>query len=86
MGGGLSILGTKIKYLSVANKVCKITSINWLHLYIEVKETDLSVGDVSRSKLWDITEFEDFKIRLINGDGVTKVIYFVEWVKRRKRM
>lgn len=55
-----------------------------LHSCLEAKETDLSVGDVPESKLWDIEEFEDFKIRLVNGDGVAKVIDFGEWVKRHK--
>ncbi len=79
-----AINDTKIKYLSVANKIYKVTNINWLHSYIEAKETDLSIGDVPESELWDITEFEDFRIKLVNGDGMTKVIDFGEWVKRNK--
>ncbi len=74
----------KIKYLSVLNKIYEVTSINWLHSCIEAKETDLSVGDVPESELWDIGEFEDFKIRLVNGEGVAKVVDFGEWVKRNK--
>ncbi len=80
-----AINDTKIKYLLVADtKIYEVTSINWLHSYLEAKETDLSVDDVPESELWDIGEFENFKIRLINGNGVAKVIDFGEWVERHK--
>ncbi len=75
---------TKIKYLLVANKIYEVTSINWLHSFLEAKETDLSVGDVPESELWDIEEFEDFKVRLVNGDRMGEVIDFGEWVERHK--
>jgi len=81
-----TINDTKIKYLLVANKIYEVTSINWLHSSLEAKETDLSVGDVPESELWDIAEFEDFKIRLVNGDGVGKVVDFGEWKERNKRV
>ncbi len=67
-------------------KIYEVTSIDWWYSCIEAKETDLSVGDVEESELWDITEFENFKIKLINGDDVAKVIDFVEWVNRNKRV
>jgi len=81
-----TINDTKIKYLSLLNKIYEVTSINWLHSYIEAKEKDLSIGDVPESELWDITEFEDFHVRLVNGDGVARVIDFGEWVERHKRV
>lgn len=81
-----TINDTKIKYLLVVNKIYEVTSINWLHLCIEAKETNLSVGDVEESDIWDIAEFEDFKIRLVNGDGVAKVVDFGEWKVRNKRV
>ncbi len=68
----------------MANKIYEVTSINWQHSCIEAKETDLSVGNVLESELWDIAEFEDFKIRLVNGDSVVKVIDLWEWVERNK--
>jgi len=70
----------------VVSKIYEVTSINWLHSCIEAKETDLSIGDVPESELWDIAEFEDFHVRLVNGNGVAKVIDFWEWVKRNRRV
>lgn len=64
-------------------KIYEVTSINWLHLCLEAKETDLSVDDVEGSELWDISEFEDFHIRLVNG-GTAKVIDFLGVVEGHK--
>lgn len=70
---------TKIKYLSVANKIYEVTSISWLSSYLEAKETNLSVDDVPESELWDISYLADFKIRLINDNGViAEIIDFTE--------
>lgn len=80
-----TINNTKVKYLLVADtKIYEVTDINWPHSCLEAKETALSVGDVPESKLWDIGEFEDFHVRLVNGDGVGKVIDFGEWVRSNK--
>jgi len=70
----------------VLNKVYEVTSINWLQSYIEAKEAELRVGDVPESELWDIAEFEDFHVRMVNGDGMGKVIDFGEWVEKNKRV
>lgn len=59
----------KIKYISVADKIYKVTSINWLHLYLEAKEADLSADDVEESELWDISDLGEFCVRLVNGGG-----------------
>ncbi len=67
-------------------KIYEVTSINWWYSCIEAKETDLSVGDVPESELWDIAEFGDYEIKLVNGGDVAKVIDFREWVEMHKRV
>ncbi len=69
----------------MVNKIYEVTSIDWWYSCIEAKETDLSVGDVPESELWDISYFADFKIKLVNGNGAGKVIDFGEWKERNKR-
>lgn len=76
-----AINDTKIQYISVVNKVYEVTSINWLHSYLEAKQTDLNIGDVPESELWDISYFEDFRVRLVNSSGKTEIIDMAEWVK-----
>ena len=69
-----AINDTKIKYLSVANKIYEVTTINWLQSYLEARKTDLAVDDVPESELWDISFFKDFRIRLVNGGGMVGVM------------
>lgn len=79
-----AINDTKIQYLSVADKIYKVTSIQWLHFYLEAKETELTIDDVPENELWDISYFEDFRIRLVNQKGKAEIIDFAEWVKRNR--
>ncbi len=85
---------SKIKYLLVVDKIYEVTSIDWQHLYLEARETDLNVGDVEASELWDISDFDnEFTIRLINNYGDSgerrgsergEIIDFAELVERHK--
>lgn len=80
-----AINNTKIKYISVLDKIYEVTGIQWLHSYLEAKETDLNIGDVPESELWEISYFEGFHIRLVNNKGETKVIDMAEWLERNKK-
>ena len=81
-----AINDTKIKYLLIADtKIYEVISINWLHSYLEAKETDLNIGDVPESELWDISYFEDFRVRLVNRKGEAKIIDMEEWLERNKK-
>lgn len=82
--GVQAINDTKIKYLSVTDKIYKVTSIHWLHFYLEAKETDLSAEDVEETELWDISYFEDYRIRLVNKKGKTNIIDMDEWIEKNK--
>ena len=76
---------TKIKYLSVADtKIYKVTNIDFCNLTIEAKQTDLNIGDVPESELWDISYFEDFRVRLVNWKGEAKIIDMEEWLEENK--
>lgn len=42
------------------------------------------IDDVPEAELWDFSYFEDFRVRLVNGDGagdMGEIIDFAEWVK-----
>lgn len=58
---------SKIKYLSVADKIYKVTNIDFCNLTIKATETDLTIDDVPESEVFPIEEFGEFRIRLING-------------------
>lgn len=63
------------------DKVYNVTPINWLHFFLEAKETDLSAADVEESEMWDISFFEHFQIRLENDSGEIKFINMDEYAK-----
>lgn len=40
--------------------------------------------DVPECELWDIEEFERYKVKLINNDGMGEIVDFGEWKKGKK--
>lgn len=50
---------------------------------IEATETNLTAADVPECELWDIDEFERYKVRLINNDGMGEIVDFEEFRKRK---
>lgn len=53
---------------------------------IEATETNFTVDDVPEDELWDLEEFRNYKVKLINGDGgMGEIVDFSDWVNRRKR-
>lgn len=66
------------------DKLYKVTDIDFSDPSLEARETDLNVGDVPEDEVFPIEDFSEFKVRLINGSGVAKIIDFEEWVKKRR--
>lgn len=59
---------SKIQYISVADKIYKVTDIDFCNLTIEATETDLSIADVPENEVFLVEEFDEYRVRLINGD------------------
>lgn len=89
-----TINNTKIQYLSVADKICKVTYIDFHNQTIEADRTNLSIADVPESEVFPVEELGEFRIRLINGssdcggigEGFGDVVDFVEWIKAHMRI
>lgn len=78
--------GIKILYLSVADtKIYKVTDIDFCSLIIEAKETDLNIDDVEEAEVWDISYFEDFRVRLVNRKGKTEIVDMAEWLEQHNK-
>ena len=74
-----------MKYLKVIDKVYDIKKISFFYMTIEGVETNLTVDDVPEYELWDVGEFKNYKVKLINGSGgMGEVVDFGDWVNRRK--
>lgn len=46
---------------------------------VEAAETDLTKNDVPESEVWDIAEFRDYKVKLVNNGGQAEIVEFAEW-------
>jgi len=79
-----TINNTKIQYLSVADKIYKVTAIDFHNLTIEAARTDLSIADVPENEVFPIEEFGEFRVRLCNDGRMGAIVDFVEWIKARE--
>ena len=59
-------MNKNITYLSVADKIYRVTGIQWQQFLLEAESTNLSFTDVLQEELSDILCFEEFTVRLIN--------------------
>ena len=73
-----------MKYISVnkASKIYEITKISFFYMTVEAVETDLTMDDVPESEVWDIGEFEHYKVKLINSGGKVDIIDFADWKEK----
>ena len=78
------INNSKIKYLKVIDKIYEIKKISFYYMEIEAEQTDLTVDDVPEDETWDVEEFKNYKVKLINGSGKAEIVDFSDWVNRHK--
>lgn len=50
---------------------------------LEASETDLTINDVPADKMWDIEDFKNFKVKLINNGGRAEIVDFNVWKSKR---
>ena len=70
-----------MKYISVGKKLYEIIKISFFYMEVEAVQTDLKINDVPESEVWDIWEFEYYKVKLINNGGQAEIIDFDKWKK-----
>lgn len=74
---------TTIKYLKVMDKLYEINHISFFYMTLEASETDLTINDVPADKMWDIEDFKNFKVKLINNGGRAEIVDFNVWKSKR---
>lgn len=52
---------------------------------ITAVETDLAINDVSESEVWDVSEFRNYKVKLVNNGGMCEVIDMAEWIEQHNK-
>ena len=56
-----------------------IEKISFFYMTIEAIETNLTATDVPEDELWDLEEFKDYRVKLINNGGQAEILDFEEW-------
>ena len=75
---------TKIKYLKLPeNKIYEIIDISLLHMEIRAVESPLSAASIPEYEIWDISEFKNYKITLINNAGHAEIVDFEEYKSQK---
>ena len=41
------------------------------------------MNDVPESEVWDVEEFRDYKVKLVNNGGQADIVDFDDWKKER---
>lgn len=66
------------------DKLYQIIKLSFFYMSIEAVETDMVVGDVPADEVWDIEEFKNYKIKLINNGGQAEIVDFSAWKSKNK--
>lgn len=72
-----------MKYISVSDKLYEITRISFFYMTVEALQTNLTMNDVPESEVWDVEEFRDYKVKLVNNGGQADIVDFDDWKKER---
>ena len=46
---------------------------------IEAVETDFTTADVPEDEFWDLEEFKDYRVKLLNNGGQAEIIDFEKY-------
>lgn len=56
--------------------------MSFFYMTIEAFQTNLTAEDVPEDELWDISEFKDYRVKLINN-GNARIMNITEWKWKR---
>lgn len=70
--------------MKIENQIYEIKKISFFYMKIEATETNLTVDDVPEDETWDLEEFKNYKVKLINGSGKAEIVEFEDFKKEKK--
>ena len=79
-----AINNTKIKYLQVQDKLYEVRDISFYHMSITAVGVGSSVVNAPDDEVWDIEDFKNYKIKLINNSGQSEIVDFEKWKSKNK--
>ena len=66
------------------DELYKVIDIGFTNSMIEATKTDLLIDDVPEDELFDVMDFEEFRIHLINQKDGAKILDFEEYKNKKK--
>lgn len=74
---------TKIKFIKVLDKIYQVVNISFFHMRLEAAETKLTIEEVAEDELFDVMDFKNYSLKLINNNGCAEMIDFEKWKSGR---
>ena len=76
--GGREVIGTetKIKYIKINDKLYEVTDISFYHMTIRAVELLQTAARPEENEIFDVSDFGEFKITLVNNRGQASIIDF----------
>ena len=76
--GGTDIIGTdtKIKYIKINDKLYEVTDISFYYMTIRAVELSQAAARPEENEIFDVSDFKEFKISLVNNGGQGEIIDF----------
>ncbi len=65
------------------DKIYSVVDISFFYMTVQASETKLFLTDISENEVFDLSNFDDFKISLVNNGGQAKIISIAEWKKKK---
>lgn len=65
-------------------KIYRIAGISFFHMTIDAVETNVPAADIPEDELWNIQDFKNYRIKLINNGGQAEIIDFEEWKSKNR--
>lgn len=61
------------------DKIYRVTGLHLFCLSMEAEETELSESEVLPEELFDIFDFKDYRIHLVNSKGKANIVDMGKW-------
>ena len=73
---------SKIKYINLSNKIYYVTHISFFTMELVAEETALTAVTVPEDEVFDVLDYPNLKVTLVDLDGQVEEIDFKELSRR----
>ena len=73
---------SKIKYINLLNKIYRVTHISFFTMELVAEETTLTAAVVPEDEVFDVLDYPNLKVTLVDLDGQVEEIDLKELSRR----